>query len=335
MYINPMSLKEMGLGRSVEEYLDLLEGPKDDELLSFEEEEFFQEEKEVEVSEDDRRKQARYNVYAGFLRHRIYKAQGGKNPVYFDATDRVYCDSCGEKLELLTKDEEDFAEENVRALLNLYDWAGYCSYCGCYTYGYIKAEDEELTESLEEPLETEVLPVPELVAATEEISEELPKEILSVEDDSSITDSDPEISPIEELRKMKYVELAALANGRIPNFRRMKKEELILSLGGSEEEKVRVIERVRLETKRRYGSLKDKEEEVPTPIVSPENQENLVRFQGGTTPIEALRNNIQVLKERALSLLKDEQTTPTQEEVSEFPDDWEKFQMTIFDYLEE
>ena len=90
-----------------------------------------------------------------------------------------------------------------------------------------------------------------------------------------------------------------------------------------------------METKRRYGSLKDKEEEVTTPIVSPENQENLVRFQGGTTPIEALRNNIQVLKERALSLLKDEQTTPTQEEVSEFPDDWEKFQMTIFDYLEE
>ena len=87
------------------------------------------------------------------------------------------------------KDEEDFAEENVRTLLNLYDWAGCCSYVVLHLWLH-QSRRRRTYGTSRRVLETEVLPVPELVAATEEISEELPKEILSVEDDSSIIDSD-------------------------------------------------------------------------------------------------------------------------------------------------
>lgn len=333
MFVSSMSLKEMGM--SVDEYLDLLEGPAEDELVSLEKE-YFQEKKKPRKEEvlSEKKKQARYNVYAGYVRHRLYKEQGGKNPIYIEPVEMTQCNKCGEEFEILTKEDSDFAEENMKALLNLYDWAGYCRFCEHYFYGYFKTEEAELlkTEPTNDLLETENLPVAELVSAAEEVAA------------TEETATEDEIPPIDVLRRMKYVELAALANGRIPNFRRMKKEELILSLGGNDEEKSRTIERVRIETKRRYGSLKDKEEEVPTPIVSPANEQNLVRFSGEITPLESLKDGLRNLKERAMALLQSEQTIATPQisqmeaetESSDdyvFTEDWEKNQMTIFDYL--
>jgi hypothetical protein len=352
MFVSSMSLKEMGM--SVDEYLDLLEGPAEDELI-FLEKEYFQEKKKPRKEEvlSEKKKQARYNVYAGYVRHRLYKEQGGKNPIYIEPVEMTQCNKCGEEFEILTKEDSDFAEENMKALLNLYDWAGYCRFCEHYFYGYFKTEEAELlkTEPTNDLLETENLPVAELVSAAEEVAatEETATDIVPMEEASPIqveenTPSTDEIPPIDVLRRMKYVELAALANGRIPNFRRMKKEELILSLGGNDEEKSRTIERVRIETKRRYGSLKDKEEEVPTPIVSPANEQNLVRFSGEITPLESLKDGLRNLKERAMALLQSEQTIATPQisqmeaetESSDdyvFTEDWEKNQMTIFDYL--
>lgn len=329
MFVSSMSMKEMGM--SVDEYLDLLEGPAEDELVSLEKE-YFQEKKKPRKEEvlSEKKKQARYNVYAGYVRHHLYKEQGGKNPIYIEPVEMTQCNKCGEEFEILTKEDSDFAEENMKALLNLYDWAGYCRFCEHYFYGYFK---------------TELVSAAEEVAATEETATDIvPMEEASPIQVEENTPSTDEIPPIDVLRRMKYVELAALANGRIPNFRRMKKEELILSLGGNDEEKSRTIERVRIETKRRYGSLKDKEEEVHTPIVSPANEQNLVRFSGEITPLESLKDGLRNLKERAMALLQSEQTIATPQisqmeaetESSDdyvFPEDWEKNQMTIFDYL--
>jgi len=98
------------------------------------------------------------------------------------------------------------------------------------------------------------------------------------------TGVNPEEHPeVIRMLAMSFNELTDMANGRIPNFRRMTKKEMAIVLGHPDEAvRQQVIEEVRERTRQRYGSgssSQRNEEVVPQPIPA-----TVVEPSADTTP---------------------------------------------------
>ena len=306
------------------DFLGGLEGPYEKELTEIA--------SEKEKDYDLIIKQRRYNIYAGYLRYKIYKEQGGKNPFTISSNSQtISCGNCGSTVEdfIVEEDIENGVSKAVKAMLNLFDWVSICD-CGKVIYGNLNIQEQEQTQrevasTFTEENISDVEPVVEIAAVEENepieevelIEEAHPIEEVSVETSQEVpAETDNETTStnptIEELKGYKYVQLAELAKGRIPNFRRMSKEELIICLGGDDEEKSRTLQVVRLRTKQKYGSLRDKDEtsEVEGGIIA--QSENLVPFEDtNVTQIDIVKNNLLNLRQRAAQLLSSESTRTT------------------------
>lgn len=105
----------------------------------------------------------------------------------------------------------------------------------------------------------------------------------------------------EEVRRLlsecSFTDLADMANGVIPNFRRMSKVELAIALGGDPEQKEALISMVRERTKNRYGS----------------GSQNTTTAEVTTPELEIPQPNNEVVAENNSNSVEDNEILPTDE----------------------